>query len=69
MIRDAYLMSDADGDIHPSEIDVINRFLRYAGIPEERFEEIEMWARESIAHLKRGVILFTKESLHPFAVI
>ena len=60
MVRDAYIMADADNTIDPSEVQVINEFLGKAGIPEERFKEIETWARKNIAHLKRGQRLMTR---------
>lgn len=60
MVRDAYMMADADNNIDPTEVKVINEFLAKAGIPEERFGEIETWARKNIAHLKRGQRLMTR---------
>jgi tellurite resistance protein len=60
MVRDAYIMADADNNIHPAEVQVINDFLAKAGIPGERFKEIETWARKNIAHLKRGQRLMTR---------
>ncbi len=63
MVRDAYLMADADGIIDPTEVNLINSFLSKAGIPEERHKEIEMWGRETIAHMKRGILLLEKPEL------
>ncbi len=58
MIRDAYLMASIDGNVHESEIAVINKFLKIIGMPDERFEEIREWALVSVEHLKRSKALF-----------
>lgn len=61
IVKDAYLMAAIDRNIDETEILVINRFLELSGIPQERFDQIKEWSIEGIDHLKRGMILVTKE--------
>ncbi len=57
LVRDAYSMAATDGEIHEAELDVLRRFLAVAGIPSERFPEIEQWAHQSLALAHRGTLL------------
>lgn len=54
MVRDAYITATLVGNLGPAEVEVVRKLLRAAGISEELFESIEAWAREGVAHLKRG---------------
>jgi uncharacterized tellurite resistance protein B-like protein len=60
LVRDAYSMAASDGEIHQAEVALLQRFLRVAGIPEERFDQIDQWARQSLALAHRGTLLLEK---------
>lgn len=62
LVRDAYAMAAADGEIHQAEVGVVNRFLVLAGIPEERLEQVDLWARQSLALAHQGTLLLTPPS-------
>jgi tellurite resistance protein len=61
IVRDAYLMANADGVVSSEEVAIINKLLVQAQIPEDRHEVIHAWGRESIALLERGYTLFVPE--------
>lgn len=67
LVRDAYIMASVDGDILPAEVDVIRSLLKAAGVPEERFSEIDAWGREAVSHVRRGVSLFRTEPVESLA--
>jgi uncharacterized tellurite resistance protein B-like protein len=48
LVRDAYLMAWADGVLREVEVDFVKRFLAAAGIPEDRHEKIDKWARRAV---------------------
>jgi len=60
LVRDAYGLAASDGEIHEAEISVVRRCLRVAGIDTERFAEIDLWARQSLALAHRGTLLLTQ---------
>lgn len=60
LVRDAYSMAASDGEIHDSELTLLRRFLVVAGVPDERFPEIDQWARQSLALAHRGTLLLDK---------
>lgn len=57
LVRDAYSVAATDGEIHEAELELLRRFLSVAGIPEDRFPQIEQWARQSLALAHRGTLL------------
>lgn len=57
LVRDAYGMAGADGEIHESELKLVQRSLALAGVPEDRFEHIDSWARHSIELGRIGELL------------
>jgi uncharacterized tellurite resistance protein B-like protein len=59
LVRDGYSLAASDGEIHKAELSVIKRCLKVSGIPEERFEEVDLWARQSLALAHRGTLLLT----------
>ncbi len=59
LVRDAYSLAASDGEIHRSEVSTIRRYLRLAGIPLERFADVDMWARFSRDNLDLGQKLLT----------
>ena len=59
LVRDGYSLAASDGEIHEAELSVIKRCLTLSGIPEERFSEVDMWARQSLALAHRGTLLLT----------
>jgi uncharacterized tellurite resistance protein B-like protein len=59
LVRDAYGLAASDGEIHDAEIAVVRRCLHLAGITPERFAEIDLWARQSLALAHRGTLLLT----------
>lgn len=60
LVRDAYSMAATDGEIHEAEIGLLRRFLAVAGIPPERFAQVDEWARQSLALAHRGTLLLEK---------
>jgi uncharacterized tellurite resistance protein B-like protein len=60
LVRDAYSMAASDGEIHETELALLRRFLGVAGVPEERFHEVDLWARQSLALAHRGTLLLEK---------
>jgi len=60
IIRDAFLMADADGGVSDDELSVIDECLRLAGIEEGRLEAVHAWGNETLAHLKRGYLLLSE---------
>ncbi len=60
LVRDGYGLAASDGEIHRSELALIQRFLRVNGVPAERFEDIDRWARQSLALAHRGTVLFRR---------
>jgi uncharacterized tellurite resistance protein B-like protein len=63
LVRDAYSMAASDGEIHEAEIVLLQRFLTVAGIPEERFAQVDQWARQSLALAHRGTLLLERPVL------
>jgi len=61
MVRDAYITASAAGGITVAEVAVVKQLLQASGIPAERFEAVDAWARESVAHLQRGFVLLQPE--------
>ena len=59
LVRDGYSLAASDGEIHEAEINVIKRCLAVSGIPEERFDEVDLWARQSLALAHKGTLLLT----------
>lgn len=59
LVRDGYSLAGSDGEIHEAELNVIKRCLVVSGIPEERFYEVDSWARQSLALAHRGTLLLT----------
>lgn len=57
LVRDAYGLAGADGEIHESELRLLRRSLALAGVPESRFENIDTWARHSIELSRIGELL------------
>lgn len=57
LVRDAYSMAASDGEIHEAELDLLRRLLIVAGVPPERFGEVDQWARQSMALAHRGTLL------------
>lgn len=58
LVKDAYSMAGADGSIDGEELHLVQRFLAAVGIPEDRFQEIDRWARVSLEVARKGQILF-----------
>jgi uncharacterized tellurite resistance protein B-like protein len=63
LVRDAYSMAASDGEIHEAELALLQRFLGVAGVPPERFSQVDQWARQSLALAHRGTLLLEKP--HP----
>lgn len=61
LVRDAYAMAAADGNIGEAELALVRRFLAANGIPEERFPGIDEWARISLEVAHKGERLFRRE--------
>lgn len=61
LVRDGYGLAASDGEIHEAEVGIIKRSLVVAGIPEDRFSQIDLWARQSLALAHRGTLLLTLE--------
>lgn len=59
MVKDAYSLAASDGVIHEAEISVVRRCLKVRGIPLEKFSDIDLWARQSLALAHRGTLLLT----------
>lgn len=59
LVRDAYALAASDGEIHRSEVSTIRRYLRLAGIPLDRFADIDLWARTNSDNLEVGQRLLT----------
>lgn len=57
LVRDAYGLAGADGEIHQSELLLLRRSLALAGVPESRFENIDTWARHSLELTRIGELL------------
>ncbi len=58
LVKDAYSMAGADGNIDGAELDLVKRFLVAVGIPGDRFPDIDKWARVSLEVARKGQILF-----------
>jgi len=59
IVRDAYLMADADGSISEFETEVIKILLSKSNIPKSRFKNIHNWGIEYVEHSKRMNKLFS----------
>lgn len=59
MVRDAYSLAASDGEIHDAEISVVRRCLGVTGISADKFSDIDLWARQSLALAHRGTLLLT----------
>ena len=57
LVRDGYSLAASDGEIHEAEINLIKRCLGVSGIPEERFDDVDLWARQSLALAHKGPLL------------
>lgn len=57
LVRDAYGLAGADGEIHEAELRLLRRSLALAGVPESRFENIDTWARHSMELSRIGELL------------
>lgn len=57
LVRDAYGLAAADGEIHTAELKLLRRSLALAGVPESRFENIDTWARHSMELNRIGELL------------
>ncbi len=57
LVRDAYGLAGADGEIHEKELHLLRRSLAIAGVPESRFENIDTWARHSLELNRIGELL------------
>ena len=62
LVRDGYSLAASDGEIHEAEINVIKRCLAVSGIPEDRFDAVDLWARQSLALAHKGTLLLTPVS-------
>lgn len=62
LVKDAYGLAASDGDIHEAEISIVRRALNLVGVSPERFAEIDLWARQSLALAHRGTLLLTVSS-------
>ncbi len=62
LVRDGYGMAASDGEIHETEIRVIQRFLVACGIPGDRLPDIDLWARRSLALAHQGTVLLSRPS-------
>lgn len=62
LVRDGYGMAASDGEIHETEVRVIQRFLVACGVPGERLPEIDLWARRSLALAHQGTVLLSRPS-------
>lgn len=60
LVRDAYSLAASDGEIHGAELEILKRCLKVAGVPPERFGDIDTWARQSLALAHRGTLLLTR---------
>lgn len=60
LVRDAYLMAWADGVLREVEVDFVKRFLSAAGIPPERHEGIDHWARRAVELNHEAFELFAR---------
>ena len=58
LVKDAYTMASADGELAEAELALVQRFLRVVGIPEERLSKIDQWARVTLEVARKGAILF-----------
>lgn len=58
-VRDAFIMSDADGKITDDELRVVMKFVEFAGIPKTRFPKIKLWGIEQAKQVRRGLGLFS----------
>jgi uncharacterized tellurite resistance protein B-like protein len=61
LVKDGYSLAASDGEIHLAELSIIQRCLKLSGIPEERFPDVDKWARQSLALAHRGTLLLTPE--------
>lgn len=57
LVRDAFLMANADGNVSHHEVAVINRLLLEAGVPKSRLPKIKKWGLAAVDHLVSGVEL------------
>jgi len=60
LVRDAYLMAWADGVLRDVEVNFVKRFLKVAGIPEDRLEAIDQWARQAVDINRQAFELFVR---------
>ena len=60
LVRDAYLMAWADGVLRDVEVNFVKRFLKVAGIPEDRLETIDQWARQAVDINRQAFELFVR---------
>lgn len=58
IVRDAFVMAGADGVVHQSELEVIQRLVHEAGVAESKWPQILEWGMDHLAHLRRGAELF-----------
>jgi len=60
LVRDGYLMADADGKVTPPEIEIINELLIKAGVSTHRRQSIHDWGKQAVKHARAGAKLFSK---------
>lgn len=60
LVRDAYLMAWADGVLRDVEVAFVRRFLKASGVPEERYEKIDQWARRAVELNHEAFELFAR---------
>lgn len=60
IVRDAFLIADANGDVSDEEILLIKKLLEKSGVTPSRMKKIIQWGNEFIDHTKNGLKLFGK---------
>lgn len=62
LVRDAYLMAWSDGVLRDVEVAFVMRFLKLAGVSEERLDPIDKWARQAVELNRKAFELFAREA-------
>ena len=60
LVRDAYLMAWADGVLRDVEVEFVMRFLSASGVPKEKHEAIDKWARRAVELNQEAFELFAR---------
>lgn len=55
LLRDGYVMASADGQIAAAEVNVLDRLIEKAGIPENRRATLHQWAQRAARHQMDGL--------------